>query len=250
MSDTIVDELVQFFLDHVLAVKVLQPNLSVKTARGYDVLVEYITERVQQGKKIMMVLPAFPSKTPNPHKVLGDLPDFCEFTALKKFIRLVKKMEEMYEPGAHLTIFSDYHTFEKYIGVSHETHYVYRQELEEMIEFLDGKDYITVKSLRDFPEFDGKEEEDYQETLRELYGSREFEASVANAEAIKLKLKTCDETFRNNFVGLRSFIVNDQIHRLEKEHGKLSLHQRQQMGNELAAGMMIVSIPFAAGEIS
>ena len=84
--------------------------------------------------------------------------------------------------------------------------------------------------------------------LHELYGNCEFEASIANPEAIKLKVKNCDETFKNNFIGLRSFIVNDQIHRLEKKHGKLSLHQRQQMGNELAAGMMIVSLYLAAGE--
>jgi len=77
MSKTIVNDLVQYFLEHVLTVKTLQSYLELKTTKGFDVLVEYITEHVQQGKKILMVLPAFPSKTPNLDKVIGECLTFA-----------------------------------------------------------------------------------------------------------------------------------------------------------------------------
>jgi hypothetical protein len=118
---------------------------------------------------------------------------------------------------------------------------VYQEKLEEMMAFLDAKEYITVKSLSDFPEFEGKPEEDYQEILRVTYGSREFEARMADPLTIKATLKESnkgDQTLLNSFLGLKSFMLQDQFHELDKLG--LSKKELEEAGIGLVAGMMIM----------
>ena len=129
----------------------------------------------------------------------------------------------------------------KYICVSSETHYVYQEKLEEMMAFLDAKEYITVKSLSDFPEFEGKPEEDCQKILRVTYGSREFEARMADPLTIKATLKESnkgDQTLLNSFLGLKSFMLQYQFHELDKLG--LSKKELEEAGIGLVAGMMIM----------
>ncbi|MDQ1179482.1 isocyanide synthase family protein [Rhodococcus sp. SORGH_AS_0301] len=76
-----------------------------------------IMAHVLQQRPIRMTLPAFPCKSPSPDKVCGVLPDEGERLALMELDDLCRRIGEIYEPGATLTICSDGHVFADHIGV-------------------------------------------------------------------------------------------------------------------------------------
>ena len=239
----IVETLAKYFMDSVLCAIELEPKLKTtyKDTNGYKVLTDYLSQRTSAGLPIQMVLPAFPSKSCNKEKVLTDTPDFCEYTALLKLVSICQGISEIYEPGAKLWLFSDYHTFEKYISVSYTTHYKYRERLEMLVDELSGKDYINIVSLKDFPEFQGQPEENYQEILRETFGSREFEKMIYDDKLFGERMKESqdgDKEFARNFKGLRAFMLQDQFQILQSQG--LNKKEIKDKSNELAAGMMVM----------
>lgn len=192
-----------------------------------------------------MLLPAFPVKSPNPDKVIGTAPDFCEFTAVLKLYDFCKKIGQLYEPGVRLTLLSDYHTFGSLIGVDAAAHNQYREQLRGIVGEIqqDGEDYISITGLGDFPEFEGRKERDFQEILRQKHGDRDFEASVSTSETIKNKLKSCQDennlAFVQDFSGLRAFMQQDQKYILQRQGlGEGDAYRRR--SDELAAGMMVM----------
>lgn len=67
-----------------------------------------IYRAVKKSETVRMVLPAFPFKSPNSEvKVLGTLPDKAEDLALAHLDGLCAAIEDIYPPGAILTIISD-----------------------------------------------------------------------------------------------------------------------------------------------
>jgi pyoverdine/dityrosine biosynthesis protein Dit1 len=67
-----------------------------------------IYRAVKGSKPVCMVLPAFPFKSPNSKvKVLGALPDKAEDVSLAHLNGLCAAIEDIYPPGAILTIVSD-----------------------------------------------------------------------------------------------------------------------------------------------
>lgn len=67
-----------------------------------------IYRAVKNSEPVRMVLPAFPFKSPNSSvKVLGTLPDKAEDIALAHLNGLCSAIEDIYPPGATLTIVSD-----------------------------------------------------------------------------------------------------------------------------------------------
>lgn len=67
-----------------------------------------IYSHVKAGRPVPMCLPAFPFKSPNSsRKVLGTLPDKAEEFALAHLNGLCQAIEDVYSPGAKLTIISD-----------------------------------------------------------------------------------------------------------------------------------------------
>lgn len=67
-----------------------------------------IYRAVKNSEPVRMVLPAFPFKSPNSSaKVLGTLPDKAEDIALAHLNGLCAAIEDIYPPGAVLTIVSD-----------------------------------------------------------------------------------------------------------------------------------------------
>lgn len=82
---------------------------------------EKVIAFVEREEPINMVLPAFPAKSPNRNKTLGYLPDKGEFYAFDRLVNLCKKIEDVYAPGAKVTICSDGRVFADIIHVS-DTH--------------------------------------------------------------------------------------------------------------------------------
>lgn len=67
-----------------------------------------VRRNVSAGRKIPMVLPAFPAKSINcADKVLGPLPDLGEELALDRLNDLCRSIQRVYEPGAMVLIATD-----------------------------------------------------------------------------------------------------------------------------------------------
>jgi len=75
---------------------------------GRAVFSPRIRRHVSAGRKIPMVLPAFPAKSINyEDKVLGPLPDLGEELAMDRINDLCQSIQRVYEPGAMVLIATD-----------------------------------------------------------------------------------------------------------------------------------------------
>ncbi|MGW1216749.1 L-tyrosine/L-tryptophan isonitrile synthase family protein [Streptomyces sp. NPDC002499] len=107
-----------------------------------------ITDFVRAGAPVVLTLPGFPCKSPNPAKVLGHLPDMGERLSLTFLNTLCTEIERVYPPGARMVICSDGHIFGDLIGVPDEHIDAYADELRLLISQL-GLDRLSVFDLRD-----------------------------------------------------------------------------------------------------
>lgn len=73
---------------------------------------------IENDRRIEFVLPAFPTKSPNTHKVIGAMPDMAERLSLIFLNSLCQRIQLYYPPGAHIVICSDGHVFGDLIRVA------------------------------------------------------------------------------------------------------------------------------------
>ncbi|MFI9202245.1 L-tyrosine/L-tryptophan isonitrile synthase family protein [Streptomyces sp. NPDC053048] len=88
---------------------------------------------MESGRRIEFVLPAFPTKSPNPAKVLGPLPDLAEELALRFLNSLCERIAAIHPPGAAILLCSDGRVFNDLLGVSDEDVTGYVRALDRMI---------------------------------------------------------------------------------------------------------------------
>lgn len=87
---------------------VLPSNVEDRSDEGNLKFLSIIYGQVRTQKPIRLVLPAFPFKSPNRNsKTLGSLPDKGEEISLAHLHGLCAAIEDVYTPGARLTIASD-----------------------------------------------------------------------------------------------------------------------------------------------
>ena len=98
---------------------------------------------------IEIVLPAFPAKANNPHKVLGAEPDSAEVLAIRFLASLLDEVAALYPPGARLTICSDGHVFADTVGVTDASVARYREGLLALIALHAPGKQIDVFTLAD-----------------------------------------------------------------------------------------------------
>ncbi|MBO0651402.1 isocyanide synthase family protein [Streptomyces triculaminicus] len=94
---------------------------------------EAVRRAMASGRRIEFVLPAFPTKSPNPAKVLGPLPDLAEELALRFLDGLCERIARIYPPGAVILICSDGRVFNDLLGVGDENVTGYVRALDRMI---------------------------------------------------------------------------------------------------------------------
>ncbi|KAJ4985687.1 Spore wall maturation protein DIT1-like protein 3 [Stagonosporopsis vannaccii] len=161
-----------------------------------------IYRAVKNGEPVRMVLPAFPFKSPNNSaKVLGALPDKAEDIALAHLNGLCAAIEDVYPPGAVLTIVSDGLVYNDLLGVSDLTVWAYGQTLRQLtktkgythVEFARLKDLLGVASLRD--DIDGM-------------------TYAATAPSIRLALMHRYGTFSLDSITNESYVKDDENKRL------------------------------------
>jgi pyoverdine/dityrosine biosynthesis protein Dit1 len=154
---------------------------------------------VSLDQPIHFVLPAFPAKSPNQTKVLGELPDLGEETALITLETMCMEIADAYPPGARVTICSDGRIFADLVGVTDDQVTRYVTCLKKMIVEL-GLKHVEVVNLEDllpdrsFDEARRLVIANYAESLEEL---REKVSHVAE--------------FKQLFNGIHRFISEDRM---------------------------------------
>ncbi|WFB06108.1 isocyanide synthase family protein [Streptomyces sp. LX-29] len=93
---------------------------------------------MESGRRVEFVLPAFPTKSPNPAKVLGTLPDLAEELALRFLNTLCERIAEIYPPGAVIRICSDGRVFNDLLGVRDEDVSGYAEGINALIGRIGG----------------------------------------------------------------------------------------------------------------
>ncbi|CAH0020926.1 unnamed protein product [Clonostachys rhizophaga] len=124
-------------------------NAPEKADEGALKFIALIYNHVKAGEAIPMCLPAFPFKSPNSEsKVLGVLPDRAEILALSHLNGLCSAIQDVYAPGAKLTIISDGLVYNDLLGVPDKNVWAYGEILREMAK-KEGFEHIHFSRLRD-----------------------------------------------------------------------------------------------------
>jgi pyoverdine/dityrosine biosynthesis protein Dit1 len=153
---------------------------------------------VERDEPVQIVLPAFPAKSPSPHKVLGPRADTAERLALEGLSELLDEIASIHPPGAELVICSDGHVFADVVGVRDRDVARYRADLEAMIAEIDPS-RIRVFDLGDaFGESGARA----RNTLLARYG--------LDAEAIRERSRR-SAAHRAQVDGVHRFVVEDEI---------------------------------------
>ncbi|KAL8995488.1 MAG: hypothetical protein Q9169_004782 [Polycauliona sp. 2 TL-2023] len=106
------------------------------------------------GSPVKMCLPAFPFKSANKvHKVLGTLPDKAEELALDRLDTMCARIQDIYPPGAKLTIISDGLVYNDLLGISDRDTWAYGEAFRHMAirKGLKNIDFSRLKDLVAFP---------------------------------------------------------------------------------------------------
>ncbi|WP_176060846.1 isocyanide synthase family protein [Paraburkholderia sp. BCC1876] len=101
---------------------------------------------VEANQPIEFVLPAFPSKSPNPAKVLGRLPDMAEKLSLSFLNTFCQRIQRHHPPGAKIKICSDGRVFGDLIRVDDHDISAYQKTLQHIIADCRA-DHLTLFNL-------------------------------------------------------------------------------------------------------
>lgn len=130
--------------------ELLKEFLNLKQHRGGPSLnplhTQKITDAIVKKESLTFVLPAFPAKSPNREKTLGDLPDLGELLALKRLNELCQDIGRVYSAGAKVIICSDGRVFSDLVLVSDDTISNYTIAIEALIA-LENLEFLSVFHL-------------------------------------------------------------------------------------------------------
>ncbi|KAG3055088.1 hypothetical protein PI125_g25762, partial [Phytophthora idaei] len=183
---------------------------------------------VDRKELITIVLPGFPTKTPNHGgKVLGPLPDRAEELALARLEKFCTSIEEVYPVGCKVTIFSDGRVFGDLVGVPPENIRAYKNGLKELVKEA-GHTHIQFDGLENYT----KTDDPVQEVLERFHiNQMDMDARIANELDIG-----------NNFRSFSQFMERDMAHRWE---GKSEAEMRKGC-DEVARKMMLRNVGFSS----
>ncbi|KAL6827952.1 transferase family protein [Trichoderma camerunense] len=122
--------------------------------RGAGNFMSIIDKFVASETRIQTCLPAFPFKSANKvYKVLGSLPDKAEELALDRLNTMCVRIQEVYAPGAEVTIISDGITYNDLLCISDQDTWAYGEALRNMAteKKFNYINFARMKDLLDFP---------------------------------------------------------------------------------------------------
>ncbi|KNB50331.1 L-tyrosine/L-tryptophan isonitrile synthase family protein [Streptomyces caatingaensis] len=156
-----------------------------------------IREFTDTGEPVLLTLPGFPCKSPNPAKVLGHLPDEGERLSLEFLNGLCARIAEVHAPGARLVICSDGHIFGDVIGVPDAHIDAYADGLRTLIRDagLSHLDTFDLRAVHGDLDHDAK---------RRLVTA----AYAPSRDALRHQVRSDEETARL-YRGITRFLVED-----------------------------------------
>ncbi|KAJ5779598.1 hypothetical protein N7457_007318 [Penicillium paradoxum] len=172
-----------------------------------------IDEFVMTGRRVQACLPAFPFKSANKvFKVLGSLPDKAEELALDRLNTMCLRIQQIYPPGAAVTIISDGITYNDLLCISDQETWAYGEALRKMA--IQNKfDFISFSRLKDLLEFPMPEKiseivyvancTTFRRLLFNKYGKEDLD--------IDYEIRTNPDT-KLTFLGYKRFLESDLKH--------------------------------------
>lgn len=112
------------------------PNDAALTEEELAPHLPLVQAALVEGRPLVLLLPAFPAKSPNPQKVLGTLPDMAEHVALRALQSLCEELEEAHPSGVRLLLCSDGLVFADVVRVSDADVLAYGAEIDRILEEL------------------------------------------------------------------------------------------------------------------
>ncbi|MFH8405852.1 L-tyrosine/L-tryptophan isonitrile synthase family protein [Streptomyces sp. NPDC018019] len=128
--------------------RTLETAADTATPEHFPHQLRQLERLVAARRPVLLTLPGFPCKSPNPAKVISRLPDEGERLALRFLDGLCARIGERYAPGARLVICSDGHIFSDLIGVPDPHVDAYNDALRTMIRTA-GLSHLSTFDLRD-----------------------------------------------------------------------------------------------------
>ena len=173
-----------------------------------------IISAVTQKLPVLLVLPAFPGKSPNTAKVLGPLPDMAERCALEFLQQLCDRVRRYYSPGAKIVLCSDGRAFSDVVGMRDIDVTNYQEELSKMILGL-GLTSISTFNLEEL--FDGLSFDEMRTQLMQQFGES---IDLLKASVHRGKAEACsveDKETHRLYCGITRFLVEDALYPGQKQ---------------------------------
>ncbi|MGI5256251.1 L-tyrosine/L-tryptophan isonitrile synthase family protein [Streptomyces angustmyceticus] len=170
------------------------------TPDAFPAQLRQLAAPVAAGEPVVLTLPGFPCKSPNPAKVLGHLPDEGERLALRFLDALCARIEAVHPPGARVVICSDGHVFSDLIRVPDRDIDAYADALRTMVHD-EGLTRLDVFDLRDV----------YGQRLsHDARRALVHEQYAPDLETLR-SLTRSDEPTRRLYQGLTRFLFEDSV---------------------------------------
>ncbi|KAF1945054.1 hypothetical protein EJ02DRAFT_339532 [Clathrospora elynae] len=182
-----------------------------RLAAGRPKFLSVIEPFVSAGKQVKMALPAFPFKSANKvYKVLGTLPDKAEELALDRLNDMCKRIKDVYEPGAKLTIISDGLVYNDLLGIPDRDTWSYGEALRKM-SAEKGFSHIDFSRLKDLANFPGLPEK--LQEISYVANATNFRRVILNKHGnedidIDHEIATNPDT-KLTYLGYRRFLESD-----------------------------------------
>ncbi len=120
LMETGVKEIALAIIEKIFARRCLVEESGQENCRYEDEVAPHldtVMQAVSHQQPIVMILPAFPGKSPNRKKTLGHLPDYAELYALDNLHELCQEIRRVYQPGAVIGICSDGYVFSDVVRI-------------------------------------------------------------------------------------------------------------------------------------
>lgn len=168
--------------------------------KSWDYHLQKIKKFVEKNAPIEMIIPAFPVKSPNPHKTLSKDPDYAEVLALKNLENLCVNISEVYSAGAKIIICSDGRIFSDILPFIEKNIECYAAAIKNILAIEDFK-HLSIFKLENI--FNSSEYNKMKENF-----VKEF---PDNIETLKKK-RFYSPDFFVMFSGLNKFIYEDLLY--------------------------------------
>ncbi len=167
-----------------------------------------VISAVKTKNPVTFVLPAFPGKSPNSHKVLGPLPDYAERLSLQFLGKLCQKIKKFYSPGIKIILCSDGRVFSDIIGMKESNVTAYQVEINRLIKEMSALDITTYNLDNFYKELSFVQMRD---ELMKTFGNSLDVLKHKVRNGTRAEAKPEDQEAHRMFCGITRFLFEDSL---------------------------------------